>query len=85
MFMIEIAGMRLLYTGDYSRIPDRHLSAADLPETLPDIGGHGCLDPHNNNLQMSSSLYLRNLIKQAHYAHVDISLQQKPAHAEEVT
>ncbi len=40
MFMIEIAGMRLLYTGDYSRLPDRHLSAADLPDVRPDIGEH---------------------------------------------
>ena len=39
MFMIVIGGMRLLYTGDYSRLADRHLSAADLPDTLPDIGG----------------------------------------------
>lgn len=38
MFMVEIAGMRVLYTGDYSRQPDRHLSAADLPEVRPDIG-----------------------------------------------
>lgn len=38
MFMIDIGGMRLLYTGDYSRLADRHLSAADLPDSLPDIG-----------------------------------------------
>ena len=38
MFEIEIAGMRLLYTGDYSRVPDRHLSAADTPDNPPDIG-----------------------------------------------
>lgn len=31
MFMVEIAGMRCLYTGDYSRIADRHMPAADLP------------------------------------------------------
>ena len=37
MFMIEIAGMRLLYTGDYSRIADRHMPPADLPEMRPDI------------------------------------------------
>ena len=42
MFMVEIAGMRLLYTGDYSRLPDRHLSAADLPEMKPDIGAALC-------------------------------------------
>ena len=40
MFMIDIGGMRLLYTGDYSRLADRHLSAADLPDSLPDIGEH---------------------------------------------
>ncbi|KAK9813025.1 hypothetical protein WJX72_007682 [[Myrmecia] bisecta] len=37
MFMVEIAGMRLLYTGDYSRLADRHLSAADVPEVKPHI------------------------------------------------
>lgn len=29
--------MRLLYTGDYSRIPDRHMPAADLPDQRPHI------------------------------------------------
>ena len=38
MFMVEIAGMRCLYTGDYSRAPDRHMPPADLPELKPDIG-----------------------------------------------
>eukprot|EP00891_Asterochloris_glomerata_P003167 jgi/Astpho2/3167/fgenesh1_pm.00052_%23_3_t len=37
MFMIEIAGARVLYTGDYSRLADRHLSPADLPEVQPDV------------------------------------------------
>lgn len=37
MFMVEIAGMRCLYTGDYSRLADRHLSAADIPPVKPDI------------------------------------------------
>ncbi|GMH41155.1 hypothetical protein BSKO_09065 [Bryopsis sp. KO-2023] len=37
MFMVEIGGMRALYTGDYSRIPDRHLPGADLPQVRPDI------------------------------------------------
>ncbi|PRW05865.1 Cleavage and polyadenylation specificity factor subunit 3 [Chlorella sorokiniana] len=37
MFMVEIGGMRLLYTGDYSRIPDRHMPAADLPDQRPHI------------------------------------------------
>ena len=31
--------MRLLYTGDYSRIPDRHMPPADLPDQRPHIGG----------------------------------------------
>ena len=38
MFMVEIAGMRALYTGDYSRLADRHMSAADLPAPPPHIG-----------------------------------------------
>lgn len=38
MFMVEIAGMRCLYTGDYSRVSDRHLPAADLPSPSPNIG-----------------------------------------------
>ena len=38
MFMVEIDGMRLLYTGDYSRAADRHMSAADLPSPKPHIG-----------------------------------------------
>lgn len=37
MFMIEIAGVKLLYTGDYSRTDDRHLMAAEMPEVTPDI------------------------------------------------
>lgn len=38
MFMVEVAGMRCLYTGDYSRVADRHMPAADLPVSMrPDI------------------------------------------------
>lgn len=37
MFMVEIAGMRLLYTGDYSRVADRHMPPADLPALKPHI------------------------------------------------
>jgi hypothetical protein len=39
MFMVDINGMRCLYTGDYSRVTDRHLSAADMPPVTPHIGG----------------------------------------------
>ena len=38
MFQVEIAGMKALYTGAYSRLPDRHLSAAAIPDNPPDIG-----------------------------------------------
>lgn len=31
MFMVEIQGIRLLYTGDYSRELDRHLKPAEIP------------------------------------------------------
>ncbi|KAK7098583.1 cleavage and polyadenylation specificity factor subunit 3-like [Littorina saxatilis] len=37
MFMIEIAGVKILYTGDYSRQEDRHLMAAEVPSVRPDI------------------------------------------------
>ncbi|KAL9860629.1 Cleavage and polyadenylation specificity factor subunit 3-I [Arabidopsis thaliana] len=37
MFMVDIAGVRILYTGDYSREEDRHLRAAELPQFSPDI------------------------------------------------
>jgi len=34
MFLIEIAGIKLLYTGDYSREEDRHLMAAEKPTNV---------------------------------------------------
>uniref|UniRef100_A0A0N5AE44 Cleavage and polyadenylation specificity factor subunit 3 n=1 Tax=Syphacia muris TaxID=451379 RepID=A0A0N5AE44_9BILA len=37
MFMIEIAGVRILYTGDFSRLEDRHLCAAELPTISPEV------------------------------------------------
>ncbi|PIA64257.1 hypothetical protein AQUCO_00100026v1 [Aquilegia coerulea] len=37
MFMVDIAGVRILYTGDYSREEDRHLRAAETPTFSPDI------------------------------------------------
>jgi hypothetical protein len=37
MFLLEIGGMRLLYTGDYSRVSDRHMPPADLPGRPPHI------------------------------------------------
>jgi len=37
MFMVQIAGVRLLYTGDYSRQQDRHLMAAEMPSVKVDV------------------------------------------------
>lgn len=37
MFLVEIAGIRILYTGDYSREEDRHLKAAEIPPFRPDV------------------------------------------------
>lgn len=37
MFMIEIAGVKILYTGDFSRQEDRHLMAAEIPSMNPDV------------------------------------------------
>ncbi len=37
MFMVEIGGTHLLYTGDYSMQDDRHLMAAEIPEISPDV------------------------------------------------
>ncbi|PKA64102.1 Cleavage and polyadenylation specificity factor subunit 3-I [Apostasia shenzhenica] len=37
MFIVDIAGVRVLYTGDYSCVEDRHLRAAEIPQFSPDI------------------------------------------------
>lgn len=37
MFMIEIAGVKVLYTGDFSRQEDRHLMSAEIPAVRPDV------------------------------------------------
>ncbi|PWV11053.1 putative cleavage and polyadenylation specificity factor subunit [Trypanosoma cruzi] len=37
LFMVDIAGMKTLYTGDFSRVPDRHLLGAEVPSYSPDI------------------------------------------------
>lgn len=37
MFMIEIGGIKVLYTGDFSRQEDRHLMSAELPAVTPDV------------------------------------------------
>ena len=35
--MIEIAGVKVLFTGDFSCEEDRHLMAAEIPPVKPDI------------------------------------------------
>ncbi|AET38621.1 cleavage polyadenylation factor subunit YSH1 Ecym_3113 [Eremothecium cymbalariae DBVPG len=37
MFQVEIAGLRILFTGDYSRELDRHLNSAEVPSLPSDI------------------------------------------------
>lgn len=37
MFLIDFYGLRILYTGDYSREEDRHLVKAELPPIRPDV------------------------------------------------
>lgn len=37
MFQIEIAGVRVLFTGDYSREVDRHLNSAEVPPQSSDV------------------------------------------------
>ena len=37
MFLIEIDGVKILYTGDYSCENDRHLKAAEIPHCEVDV------------------------------------------------
>ncbi|CAH8483909.1 unnamed protein product [Dicrocoelium dendriticum] len=37
MFLVEIAGVKVLYTGDFSRQEDRHLMCAEIPPVRPDV------------------------------------------------
>ena len=37
MFFIEMGGLKILFTGDYSREEDRHLSSAEVPHSKPDL------------------------------------------------
>ncbi|KAG9390548.1 Beta-Casp domain [Carpediemonas membranifera] len=36
-WMVEIDGVRVLYTGDFTLHPDRHLGGAEIPDVSPDI------------------------------------------------
>lgn len=37
MYYVEVGGLKVLFTGDYSREEDRHLKVAEVPPTRPDI------------------------------------------------
>lgn len=37
MYFIEIGGLKVLFTGDYSREKDRHLMSAEVPPQRPDV------------------------------------------------
>lgn len=37
MFLVEVGGVKVMYTGDYSREEDRHLPAAEVPHAIPDV------------------------------------------------
>lgn len=63
MFMIEIAGLKILYTGDYSREEDRHLVIAEVPPVKPDVmicestfGVHTLPDRKDKEEQFTSAL-----------------------------
>lgn len=55
MFMVDIAGVRVLYTGDYSREEDRHLRAAELPQFSPDI----CIIESTYGVQLHQPRHIR--------------------------
>ncbi|CAI0375341.1 unnamed protein product [Linum tenue] len=55
MFMVDIAGVRVLYTGDYSREEDRHLQAAEMPEFSPDI----CIIESTYGVQLHQPRHVR--------------------------
>ena len=63
MFLIEIAGLKVLYTGDYSREEDRHLVIAEVPPVKPDVmicestfGVHTLPDRKEKEEQFTSEL-----------------------------
>ena len=55
MFMVDIAGVRVLYTGDYSREEDRHLRAAELPQFSPEV----CIIESTYGVQLHQPRHIR--------------------------
>lgn len=37
MFLVEYKGVKVVYTGDYNTVADRHLSACQIDKVNPDI------------------------------------------------
>ncbi|KAG6336631.1 hypothetical protein ID866_2470 [Astraeus odoratus] len=37
MYLIDVGGLKILYTGDYSRTEDRHLVKAEVPAERPEV------------------------------------------------
>ncbi|KAL6329546.1 hypothetical protein AAG906_022096 [Vitis piasezkii] len=55
MFMVDIAGVRVLYTGDYSREEDRHLHAAEIPQFCHDT----CIIESTYGVQLHQPRHVR--------------------------
>ncbi|KAL2928468.1 Cleavage and polyadenylation specificity factor subunit 3-I [Bienertia sinuspersici] len=55
MFMVDIAGVRVLYTGDYSREEDRHLRVAEIPQFSPDV----CIIESTYGVQLHQPRHVR--------------------------
>ncbi|KMT00839.1 hypothetical protein BVRB_9g221140 [Beta vulgaris subsp. vulgaris] len=55
MFMVDIAGVRVLYTGDFSREEDRHLRSAETPQFSPDI----CIIESTYGVQLHQPRHVR--------------------------
>ena len=64
MFLVEIDGVRVLYTGDYSREEDRHLNPAEIPDCTVDVliveSTYGVKD-HEPRHKREVSLFLNDL------------------------
>ena len=58
MFMIEIAGVKVLYTGDFSRQEDRHLMSAEVPTVKPDV--LICVSPKSIHNKLNRCLILNH-------------------------
>lgn len=68
MYLIDIAGLRILYTGDYSREEDRHLVKAEIPPIRPDVlivestyGVHSLAPREEKEMRFTSLVH--NIIK----------------------